>query len=183
MPDGIRCTRCSILKRACPRLVDFYIKRIARRLARSEEYVGDLYSQYGTKKRPGGAGGLKPSQVTRGGLGKPKGAVTESNHGEFIIIEEEEVEEVEEVEEAEEEDGIFELDRDEASRGNRIHVLRSQPKTTKVSDKGLTNRTHHQEAAVMDSDHKNELLLQKKEIQRKALFYFFQIHMNVMNQC
>jgi hypothetical protein len=160
MPDGIRCTRCRFTtKQTCPRIVDFYIKRIARRLARSEEYVKDLYSRHGARKRPGGAGGSKPSQVTRGGVGKPKGAVTESNHGEFIIIEEDEEEEEEE---EEEEDRSFELDQDEASRGNRTHVLRSQPKTTK-------------EEAVMHSDHKNELLdcCRKKRFSVRPYFISF----------
>lgn len=136
------------MKRGCPRVVDFWIADVARRLGRSEGYVQGLYSVHGTMKRPGAAAGSSPSRASGSNNLHSKSAV-EARRETIVVVE---------GSEAEEEDYNFESDEDEV-----------QPKKKASTSAGGSNR---RESGITHGASKNVLDPQRKENECKALIYF-----------
>ncbi|KAF8817156.1 hypothetical protein BYT27DRAFT_7204995 [Phlegmacium glaucopus] len=152
--DGIRCNRCRTLKQGCPRVVDFYISQIARRLGQSEVHVRELYSLYGANKRPRESTRSSPSRAS--GSMNSKGVAVKPSRETVIVVDDEE----QATEDSNEEDH-------EPGRKNRdsIHAFFPPQPKMKASGHGSTSGTNHREAGSTHSGSRNELELQKKEME------------------
>ena len=140
------------MKRQCPRVVDFWIVDVARRLGRSEGYVQGLYSVHGTVKRPGAAAGSSPSRASGSNNNSHSKSAVGARRDTIVVVEESE---------AEEEDYNFESDEGEV-----------QPKRKATTSTRDSNR---RESGIMHGASKNVLDPQRKENECKALIYFISI--------
>ena len=154
--DGIRCTRCRQIKQRCPRVVDYWICRIALQSGWSEAHVRGLYTLHGTGRQPGGIGARDPSQPQASGSKDSRSTAVKTSQAV-------------DPEGSEDEDSNYEWDSDEVVVNNQesAHVLtrkKSDMKVVRPVQVPSQNGANRQEVKVADS----ELVRLRKESEGKT---------------